>query len=291
MGSQESLHFLREFAPKRKALNDAIKFVPHYHVFGMQSTTDYNNLCTDNSAQFCAEDPDGSGPITGADVLDEDIRQLCIHQLYKKARDDKVLVGHSANQVEYADEYWNYVEKLFDACPLDGPDPEKRFGKVCSENLMRKNGIDVQKVEDCAFRTRQDKLQVQRENTAWSPRALRINGWRYSGALDADLVTRAICAGFIHQPPACKALTEPVMKVLEEIQVPTGGIGFGSFFTSLLVVVCLAMAALMFYKRSLTQHIHSTLREEVMLEVQTQMADYAQLQDGPDHSQSRTLSF
>ena len=33
---------------------------------------------------------------------------------------------------------------------------------------------------------------------AWSPRAIRINGWRYSGMLEADLVARAVCSGFIH---------------------------------------------------------------------------------------------
>ena len=33
---------------------------------------------------------------------------------------------------------------------------------------------------------------------AWSPRAIRINGWRYSGMLEADLVVRAVCSGFIH---------------------------------------------------------------------------------------------
>lgn len=32
----------------------------------MERTTDYNELCTDQSAKYCAEDPDGSGPITGA---------------------------------------------------------------------------------------------------------------------------------------------------------------------------------------------------------------------------------
>jgi len=272
--SQESLIFLREWTPKRRALNDAIKFVPHYHVFGMESTTDYNELCTDKSAKYCAEDPDGSGPITGRMVLDEDVRQLCIHDIYKVSRSDNAVVGQSANKVEYSKQYWDYVEALLDTCPLDGTEAEKRFGKVCSHGLMGKVGIDVQKVEECYAQTRLDKLAKQREDTAWSPRALRINGWRYSGTLDPDLVTRAICAGFIHQPQACEKLTEPVMPMLQGIMQPSGGVGIGSFITSLIVVACFAMAALMFYKRSLTRHIHSALREEVMLEVQQQMDSY-----------------
>merc|ERR1719456_834364 len=81
--SRESLRFLTDFASHRRSLNDALKFMPHYHVFGMQGSMDYNDLCLDYTAQYCAEDPDGSGPVTGKEVLEEDVRQLCIHDLYK----------------------------------------------------------------------------------------------------------------------------------------------------------------------------------------------------------------
>jgi len=183
----------------------------------------------------------------------------------------------AGDMVEYSREYWDYIEKLFDSCPLDGTTPEVRFGTECSKTLMRKVGIDVDKVDDCARTTGKSKLAEQRERTAWSPRALRINGWRYSGQLEADVVTRAICAGFIHQPPACKKLTEPVMPVLQGIQQPQGGVDMGSFITALLMVAVFAIAAMMCYKRSLTKHIHRSLREEVMLEVQAQMGSYKQL--------------
>jgi len=275
--SRESLHFLKEWTAKRKALNEAIKFVPHYHVFGMQATTDYNDLCTDVSAKFCAEDPDGSGPVTGSMVLDEDVRQLCIHEQYKVKRLDPVRIGNSGTQVEYSREYWDYVERLLDVCPLDGRDAEARFGKVCSEKVMKQVGIDVEKIQHCVDNTREIKLREQRENTAWSPRALRINGWRYTGALDADLVTRAICAGFVTQPKACEELVKAVHPVLKALQPPSSGVSLSSFVTALLVVTGLALAALVLYKRSLTRHIHSALREEVMLEVQAQMDSYKQM--------------
>jgi hypothetical protein len=276
--SRESLNFLHEWTPKRKALNEAIKFVPHYHVFGMQATSDYNDLCTDVSAQFCAEDPDGSGPVTGSMVLDEDVRQLCIHEIYKVKRLDPDHIGNVGTQVEFSRQYWDYVERLLDACPLDGQDPTKRFGKVCSEALMKQVGVDVAQVQNCFDTTRESKLAQQRENTAWSPRALRINGWRYTGAMDADLVTRAICAGFVTQPKPCEELVKAVHPVLKLIVPSTsGGVSLGSFVTALLVVTCLALAALALYKKSLTRHIHSALREEVMLEVQAQMDTYKQM--------------
>jgi len=281
--SRETQRFLKEFSKNRKALNEAIKFVPHYHVFGMNAAQDYNNLCTSVDAQFCAEDPDGSGPITGRDVLEEDIRQLCIHEVTKVKRinlDDSA-AGHA--MVEYAEQFWHYVETLPDSCPLAGPDgselpPDDRFGSACSERLMSSIGIDIDKVKRCVRRTSNEKLTHERENIAWSPRALRINGWRYSGSLESDLVTRAICAGFVKQPDVCASLVEPVDPFKYDVPAEgPPGVGLGTFVMALLAVAGITLAGLLLYKRSLTRHIHTTLREEVMLEVQAQMDTYKQL--------------
>merc|ERR1712151_230701 len=103
------------------------------------------------------------------------------------------------------------------------------------------------------------KLKDEREHIAWSPRALRINGWRYSGTLDTDLVTRAICAGFVKQPQACKDLVEPIDPFQNRGPTPApppGGVGVGSLAIALVLVAVLTLAALILYKRSLTRHIH-----------------------------------
>eukprot|EP00747_Dinoflagellata_sp_TGD_P030978 gnl/TRDRNA2_/TRDRNA2_134988_c0_seq1.p1 gnl/TRDRNA2_/TRDRNA2_134988_c0~~gnl/TRDRNA2_/TRDRNA2_134988_c0_seq1.p1 ORF type:complete len:493 (+),score=110.27 gnl/TRDRNA2_/TRDRNA2_134988_c0_seq1:52-1479(+) len=273
--SRESMRFLTDFAAKRRALNDAVKFVPHYHVFGMQESMDYNDLCTDYTAQFCAEDPDGSGPVTGKEVLEEDVRQLCIHDLYKVAMTEASQVMKGRILVEYSKEYWAYVERLLEFCPLDAKEPSKRFGKECSHRLMEKVGIDVSKVEACFRGTKDDKLRSEKENIAWSPRALRINGWRYSGTLDSDLVTRALCAGFVKKPDACNNLVQPRNPFIEEHIEQ--GFSFGSFVLTMVIIAGLGLCALLIYKRSLTSHIHKTLREEVMLEVQAQMGTYQQM--------------
>lgn len=276
---RESQRFLKEFSPKRKMLNEAVKFVPHFHVFGMQSATDYNDLCTNTDAKFCAEDPDGSGPITGKDVIEEDIRQLCIHETTKVKRANLDDVRAGLPTVEYAQAFWDYVESLSDSCPLDGGDADSRFGAACSERLMGSVGINIDNVKQCIKESTDEKLRHERENIAWSPRALRINGWRYSGTLDADLVTRAICAGFVKQPDACSTLVEPVNPWKNDDNQGTveTGVGLGTFVMALLVVAGITLAGLLLYKRSLTKHIHTTLREEVMLEVQAQMDTYKQL--------------
>ena len=53
--------------------------VPHYHIFSIPE--DYDSMCTDKSGKYCAEDPDGGGPVTGRDVVHESLRQLCIYEL------------------------------------------------------------------------------------------------------------------------------------------------------------------------------------------------------------------
>merc|ERR1712129_693654 len=103
-------------------------------------------------------------------------------------------------------------------------------------------------------------------------RAIRINGWRYNGQLDADLVTRAICAGFVQQPAGCKDLPEPV-SMKKQVSAARQS-GMKTFIPLCVFVLVFAFFALICYRRSLTKHIHSALREEVMLEVQAQMEQY-----------------
>lgn len=277
--SAKSMDFIKAFAEKRKALKKVVTFTPHYTVFSMDSSDPgvYNDLCLDANGEFCAEDPDGSGLVTGREVLQENVRQLCIHEMSK--------VQHSAgpkasDAVAYAQKFWDYMERLPDQCPLDGQKEEARFGEVCSEKLMHSVGINAQDVHSCVETTMKEKLQHERENKAWSPRALRINGWRYSGNLDADLVTRAICAGFHHEPPECGLLLADRNPFDPESYKNTwvaSRVSYGTFLTIVLVGAGLAAGVFLLYQRALKRRLHTAIREEVMLEVSMQMGDYKRM--------------
>jgi hypothetical protein len=278
-GSQESLKFMKEFSSRRKVLNNVVNFQPHYAVFSLPKTDPsvYNDLCTDSTGEFCAEDPDGSGSVTGKEVLEEDVRQLCIHELTKV---DAASGSHGP--VYYAEKYWDYVSKFPEECPLDGKADEHKFGWKCAELLMGKVGIVTRDVQNCISDTKTRKLQSERENKAWSPRALRINGWRFNGMLDADLVTRAICDGFVEQPAECKKLLEkrnPFENFVPNKPMPQGGVSFGTFVLTILGVGAAGICGMQLYKRSLTKQWSLRIREEVMLEVRDQMAQYRQMQD------------
>merc|ERR1712100_442600 len=271
--------FLKKFTETRKTLNEVVKFTPHYHVFSADPTlSGYSGLCSDSSARYCSEDPDGAGPVSGKDVLEEDVRQLCIHEITRVPRSRKL--GTQTPVVFYAEKWWNYVEKLPKRCPVDSQDDAQRFGKKCSEKLMEEVGIDVSLVRQCVDTTSDAKLESVLVNKAWSPRALRVNGWRYSGMLQADLVTRAVCSGFVNQPEECTNLLKP-HDPLDQNEEHESGISRGFFFASGLSLAVFSLCTCLLYRRCLERKLHSQIRDEVMLEVTDQMMKY-NLEELPD---------
>lgn len=232
-------------------------------------------------------------------MVEEDLRQLCIHDIYKKpvlkAKEEeeieeknkiaKAFPVVAKLQIEYASQYWDYVEKFLDNCPIEGQTAGKirkgkAFGEECSIKLMKKVGIDHDKIEDCVRNTRKEKLLNEKEHVAWSPRALRINGWRYSGILDVELVNRAICAGFVNKPEECETLfrKRDPFKAYRATMNDSKGVSFLQMFLLLLATVAVMFCSLLLYKRYLSDRMRTTLREEVMLEVQAQMGEYTKMQ-------------
>jgi len=277
--SRDSQKFIKDFAPARKILNDVVKFTPHYHVFSADPALGgYSGLCWDHEANYCAEDPDGSGLVTGKAVLEEDVRQLCIHEKYRVPR-----TRHGENgdrpTVMYSEQFWDYVSELPEKCPVDHKDPAQRFGTVCAENLMLSLKIDVPTIQQCIATTATDKLDHERQNKAWSPRALRVNGWRYKGMLDADLVTRAVCSGFIHRPDECETLLNPrdPTDKYKGVDSKPQGVSFGTIVYSGTIILALVAVTFCLYRRFIEKRMRTQIQEEVMLEVHNQMASYKQL--------------
>ncbi|CAK0858966.1 unnamed protein product [Prorocentrum cordatum] len=324
-GSHEANHFLQTFSPRRKALNEAIKFVPHYHVFNIARSTDHDaqkyssSLCTNNSGLFCADDPDGPGGVTGRMVLEEDVRQLCIHGLANVSRvHADGSIAYDSHKREYAEKYWDYLERFWTECPSDAEESVSaahRFGLQCSERLARDVGIDIEAVRRCTSERSEELLLQQLEAPAWSPRALRINGWRYAGALDAEpdgmrvggaqrprvphvreceqrqrqafvparpsIRTRAGDAGRLFGVHLAAGRVPPGTRgeppERPAMEGPGGGVGYGTLCTVVLFVCAVSCGAWTLCRRSVHKQIHRALHDEVVLEVQSQMDSYRQL--------------
>eukprot|EP00746_Dinoflagellata_sp_MGD_P079483 gnl/MRDRNA2_/MRDRNA2_31786_c0_seq1.p1 gnl/MRDRNA2_/MRDRNA2_31786_c0~~gnl/MRDRNA2_/MRDRNA2_31786_c0_seq1.p1 ORF type:complete len:518 (-),score=89.32 gnl/MRDRNA2_/MRDRNA2_31786_c0_seq1:429-1937(-) len=295
--SREDMTFLTAFQQKAQQFGKTLRFIPHFYVFSMPA--DYNDLCSDGTARFCAEDPDGSGPITGAMVLREDVRQLCILQVTQQQVDGlagataaaasmtadielrlkgKLPEGWEAENMMrkhggYHASWWKYVVEFSTRCPLDAAPPH-RFGDMCSKEVMHSiSSIKSLDVEDCVVRSSDIKLEEQKLDAAWSPRAIRINGWRYDGPLDVNLVTKALCSGFKLKPNAC----DEHGHVFDLPYIPASDFGFGQLILILLVVVSIFFVVLFAYKRFLENSLHKSMREEVVLEIHSTMSSYKEL--------------
>ncbi|CAE7743707.1 BP80, partial [Symbiodinium microadriaticum] len=201
-GDRLATKFLEKFKPYAVALSEHLQFAPRYDIFkpdeGMLGESNSELCVSADSESFCAPDPDGGGPVTGEDVVNEDVRQLCLWNVTARR-------GGTTGAL-FSEPYWLYVVSFNRRCSVRAHDADHRFGEVCSLSVMRDIGIDAQSVQDCVHRNRVPILREQLKNVAWSRLALQLNGWRYSGPLDPQTVLQAVCGGYTTPPEECSTL-------------------------------------------------------------------------------------
>jgi len=276
--NEQGTRFLVDYSKDAETLKGHLRFSPHYHIFSLP--VDYNDLCKDrNTAKFCADDPDGPGDITGHDVVLEDLRQLCLFSVTAEENVDGM------KDSRYSKTFWDYIDRFAKECPIvdkaaarppKGVSPDEyRFGEKCSLRILR--GLIPKKMHD--FETCVNGpdglklLEEEKENMAWSVLAIRINGWRFSGMLERNLVTKAVCSSFIEPPAPCKTLLKEMEGSLSKV-TNNKGVGAGPVTLILLVTLVLLMLvvivaiAVYFYQSYLRKSVRTALREEVMLEEQ-----------------------
>mmetsp|Transcript_9424 Transcript_9424/g.13312 ORF Transcript_9424/g.13312 Transcript_9424/m.13312 type:complete len:495 (-) Transcript_9424:41-1525(-) len=299
--NKDSLEFLSEFANWREYFGSQLSFKPHF-MLGMSMFTppaDNHDQCLDHDGIYCFPDPDKAGKMTGAMVIKESIRMLCIHEITTEFKKNSVPAGNDPPQ--YSKAFWDFMYYFPEECPLADPqtgkwsdDPDHRFGEKCSKRLMEQvqmSNADIQKIDKC-FKDNQPGmmyscrdcggiavknywLDKMRNQVAWHDRALRINGWRYTGAYNVQGVVGAICKAYTHEPEACDHYRKG--EAPPEPRIESGGMSFTTLLVACGIVIIVTAGGLLCYQRSLRAHLHSALREEVMLEVQSQMETYKQL--------------
>jgi len=204
-----SRDFLSSWKDVAVALKDKAYFTPHMYIYdGIKSHCQGNdgenfcyNLCT-NNGRYCATDPDNEldHGISGADVVTESLRRLCIWNHYG-----------ASNGVGAV--WWDYVTEHLKRCSsadyFANPD--------CIEDAYKNSGVDGAAVDRCmadsggttkdapnAFLDIEVNSQQQR-GVVVVPTAF-VNTAALRGALTANTVFEAICAGFAagSQPDECK---------------------------------------------------------------------------------------
>jgi hypothetical protein len=201
--------FFKNFKSVAKALGDRAYFTPHMYIHdGVRSHCQGNDgdnwcytLCT-NNGRYCATDPDNDldGGVSGADIVKESLRRLCIWSKYG-ATDG---IG---------EKFWNYVTEFIDRCSSN----DYFNDDDCIKDAYKHAKVDGKDIERCMIDsggvdadTPNAKLDIEislqaSRGVVIVPTAF-VNNAVLRGALSVGTMLRAICAGYSEgsMPEVCQ---------------------------------------------------------------------------------------
>ena len=194
-----SKDFQKDFKEAAVALGKRAYFTPQMYIYdglrsgcqGFDGENDCYNLCT-NNGRYCATDPDNDldRGISGADVVKESLRRMCIWQHY--GMDDGVGVP-----------WWDYVNEFLFRCNTE----EYFSNNQCVKDAMEHSKVDPAKIEQCMNDSggleedvQNNLLEVQllakdKSGVVILP-AMYVNRVSIRGSLEFPTVFKAICAGY-----------------------------------------------------------------------------------------------
>lgn len=300
---QASKDFFMTFKKLALALSDRASFTPHMYIYdglraGCQGVNGENqclNLCT-NNGRYCALDPedDLDVGISGADVVTESLRRLCIWNYY--GVDDGI-----------GEKWWDYVMEFNERC---ADDADYFTSKDCIEDVYRHARIEGDKIERCmedsgglVGNKNNNKLDLEIASQAargvvMLPTAF-VNTIALRGRLTSNNVFAAVCAGYSEgtKPVICSVCGScPEAAACVENGFCSGsgqtlpyqaeGVSTHTFASSMFFVIALfAGLGVWHYKRT---------REEMREQVRGILAEYMPLEDnegGEGSTMTNPLDF
>jgi len=208
-----SEHVSDEFQSDWKTISQKfekhIRFTPRQYIFDgesigcsfSQNSIDLcYNQCT-NQGKYCSMDPDGdpNNGISGADVVVESLRRICIWSRY--GADDGI-----------GTEYWDYIGFFMKTCDT----PDYFSNKKCIKDAMKSAKIVPDTVQRCmddsgGTERVEGNTQLEAELRAQEERGVIVlptvfvNNAALRGALSASTTIAALCAGFAEgtKPEIC----------------------------------------------------------------------------------------
>ena len=302
-----SKEFLKKFVPIASALTPYTNFTPHVFIYdGIKSqcvgTPDQGsteaqnwqskpcfNLCT-NNGRYCATDPDDDlyHGISGADVVGESLRWLCIWSKYgtKEGYDGQL--------------WWNYVNEFYRQCFNN----EKFSDETCIDSVFKKVGIDGEVINQCMKDSGgltgdqmnnklYEELSEQYNRGVYVMPTVHIQGKAHRGPVSAERVFDEICIRFPGKRPSvcqCTQCPDSIGCVRNNGICPHGtmgsvrsqskgsqteqssGVSIWTFLSSIFALTLLTILAGMWhYQRS---------QNEMRRNVRGILNDYMPLEDG-----------
>ena len=193
-----SRNFLHGFKTVAEALGDRAYFTPHMYIHdGIRSHCQGNsgenfcyNLCT-NNGRYCTTDPEKKG-ISGADVVRESLRRLCIWNMYGAANG----IGK---------EWWEYVAEFEVHCS----NPDYFADDACIQDVYKNAKVDGVAIERCMVDsggTANDRtnskldyeLSAQEQRGIVVTPMVSVNGFPMRSALTVKNVLKTICSAYAY---------------------------------------------------------------------------------------------
>jgi hypothetical protein len=258
---------LETFKDGAVALGTKAFFTPHMYIYdgrraGCQLFGENQcfNLCT-NNGRYCATDPDEDldNGVSGADIVGESLRRICI---WKKYGVDGI-----------GKEWWDYSNEFMYRCG-DPKKPGFFSSKECIADAMEHSGVDMEVIDSCMSES--GGLEGDVENTDLEKELVDqlasgvirtpsffVNQAPVLGSLSFSTVFKAICAGYASgsEPPVCEkcaSCLDEASCVLDGYCADGGsstpGVSIPAFAGSLaLVSVIFALVGMITYRR---QQLH-----------------------------------
>lgn len=233
--------FLYEFGPVAKKFDvETAVVTPHYVIYYCVECRAggyiADNVDCFGGGEFCAPDPDDIGPLTGRDILYEDLRQICIWKQFGKNQNI----------------WWDYVRIMYEMCLSD-----ENFTKRCAEKAMEKAKIDKYAVDDCVtdsfsssdhskaynYLLQKEKEALLESGIIFHP-SIVINDQVFRGDLEVPEVMTAICAGFRTRPQVC---IDYFIGKLPEKEKHDEGVGAGTVVLVMALSMLFLIAVLIAY--------------------------------------------
>mmetsp|Transcript_10681 Transcript_10681/g.15587 ORF Transcript_10681/g.15587 Transcript_10681/m.15587 type:complete len:501 (+) Transcript_10681:109-1611(+) len=285
-----SAQFKEEFRVAAIALGERATLTPHMYIYDGLSAKCRNkegksecfNLCT-NNGRYCATDPDGDLDygISGADVVYESIRRLCIWELYG---DDGVGM-----------QWWDYIKAFNEQC-----DNEQDFMQdECVKSVMDATDIEFDTVEQCIFNhgglesdeandILDKQLDEKESNGIVIMPVVYVNGVAVRGRLEFATIFKAVCAGYAEgsKPNICTKCSEckDELKCVKTGKCAVDGSVEKQTFVASLASVFIIMSAIgiFVYMRQQSQmkaQVRGILKEYMPLDINNENGSTALEQD------------
>mmetsp|Transcript_18486 Transcript_18486/g.40002 ORF Transcript_18486/g.40002 Transcript_18486/m.40002 type:complete len:522 (+) Transcript_18486:153-1718(+) len=194
-----SRDFQKEFKEASVSLGKRAYFTPQMYIYngklsgcqGINGENDCYNLCT-NNGRYCATDPDNDldRGISGADVVMESLRRICIWNQY--GQEDGV-----------GEPWWDYVSEFIFRCNTE----EFFSSKQCIADAMKRANVDEKKIDQCMSDSgglegdvdnilMEGQLLAKDKSGVVILPAMYVNRVSIRGSLELEVVFKAICAGY-----------------------------------------------------------------------------------------------